>query len=189
MTYIFLVLEVIHHSTDKGLTWNLIPTPSDVTTRKYQFIDENNFMLYGSSTNSGPIIYKTNDGGMTWDFVVQISGYSHNLQYDRFDFINLNKIYFYSGGKIFIYDIINQNLIERNTTYFINKIKAIDDDSFMILDNSGNLYISHDNGLTWSQRFWADYNSSYPNIYVEDEDNIFLWDYNFIQNLKNTPLL
>ncbi|EMY79949.1 hypothetical protein pgond44_14378 [Psychroflexus gondwanensis ACAM 44] len=178
----------IHHSTDKGLTWNLIPTPSDVTTRKYQFIDENNFMLYGSSTNSGPIIYKTNDGGMTWDFVVQISGYSHNLQYDRFDFINLNKIYFYSGGKIFIYDIINQNLIERNTTYFINKIKAIDDDSFMILDNSGNLYISHDNGLTWSQRFWADYNSSYPNIYVEDEDNIFLWDYNFIQNLKKyTP--
>lgn len=177
----------IYHSTDKGLTWNLIPTPSDVTTRQYQFIDENNFMLYGSSTSSVPIVYKTNDGGVSWDFVAQISGYPHNLQYDRFDYSNLNKIYFYpaySGGKIFIYDIPNQNLIERNISYSINKIKAIDDDSFMILDNSGNLYISHDNGLTWSQRFWADYNSSYPNIYVEDENNIFLWEYNFIQNLK-----
>jgi photosystem II stability/assembly factor-like uncharacterized protein len=177
----------IYHSTDKGITWNLIPTPSDVTTRQYQFIDENNFMLYGSSTNSEPIVYKTNDGGVNWDFVVQIPGYSHNLQYDRFDYSNLNKIYFYPrypGGKIFIYDIPNQNLIESEIPYYINKIKAIDDDSFMILDNSGNLYISNDNGLTWSQRFWADYNSSYPNIYVEDEDNIFLWDYNFIQNLK-----
>lgn len=177
----------LYHSTNKGITWSKILTPTDVTSKQFQFIDENNFIMYGKSTNSEPILYKTNNGGTSWDLVVQISGYSHNYQYDIFDFSYENKILIYPrypGGKIFIYDIPNQNLIERSVSYNINKIKTIDDDSFIILDNNQNLYITRDNGLTWSQRFWANYNSSYPNIYVENADNIFLWENNFIQNLK-----
>lgn len=177
----------IYHSTDKGVTWNLIPTPNEVSSREYQFIDENNFMLYGSSsTNSEPIVYKTNDGGTTWDFVAQVSGSSYSLQDDRFDF-NANTICFYprsAGNKIFIYDILNQNLIENTTPYSISKLRAIENGGLIILDQNQDLYISHDNGQTWSQRFWANYNYSYPNIYVEDKDNIFLWEYNFIQSLK-----
>lgn len=120
----------------------------------------------------------------------------NDVQYDTsssgyFEYDGYNRVYVYSnnpGGKLYIYDISNEILTERVIPYYINKIKAIDEDSFAILDNEGNLYFSHDNGLTWYQRFWANYSSSYPKIYDENEDNIFLWEYNFIQNLKTyTP--
>lgn len=178
----------LYQSVDKGVTWNLISTPNDLGTKQYQFIDENNFMLYGRSSNSEPTIYRTDDGGVTWDFVLQISGYSYSLQFDRFDFSDPNRIYLYPrypGDKLFTYDITNQNLTENNIPYFINKIKTVADNSVIILDNNANLYISHDTGVTWSQRAWGGGPTSYPNIYVENENNIFLWDYNFIQNLKS----
>ncbi|MCG1036837.1 T9SS type A sorting domain-containing protein [Polaribacter sargassicola] len=175
----------IYQSTDKGISWSIIQIPDNLLYTQYKFVNQNEIILYASdSTTNEPLVYRTSNNGSTWDEILRLEGVQYNV---TFEYDNSNHIYIYSNnpvGKLYIYDILNQNLIEREIPYYINKIKAIDNDSFIILDNSGNLYISHDKGLNWSQRFWADYNSSYPNIYVEDENNIFLWEYNFIQNLK-----
>jgi len=177
----------LFHSTDKGATWTLVSTPSGIVSHKYQFIDENKFIIYArNSTTEEPMVYHTLNGGDDWDLVANLSGYSHNIQFDKSDYSHPDKIYIYPrypGDKLFIYDVPNQNLIETDISFIIYNIKAIDDDSFIVKGNGG-LNISHDNGLTWTERSWEYYNSNNPNIYVENEDNIFLWDYNFIQNLK-----
>lgn len=186
--YQFLGSE-LYHSIDNGLTWTEISTPDNIVSQVYKFIDENVIVLFGAnSTTSEPVIYRSTNGGISWDFIVQITGVEYDLtSLDYVEYDNVDNFYLYSnnpGGKLYIYNNTDKTLIAQDIPFYINRIRAIDSDSIMIQDNSGNIYISHDYGASWSQRFWANYANSYPNIYVEDEDNIFLWEYNFIQNLK-----
>lgn len=174
----------LHHTSDKGITWNEIETPDNVLFRKYEFIDENNFMLYGVSSSDKTLVYITSDKGESWELISELSGLSGDIAYHKFGFINFNKIYSSpTRNKLLVYDSNSQNLTEKEVPFFINKIKPINDNSLIVLDSSNNLWISHDNGASWKFRFWSQEESN-PNIYVENDESIFLWKDSFIQNLK-----
>ena len=180
--------EKIYRSLDLGNTWNLIPTPPNLITKKFQIIDSDNIFIYGQGTNDVTKIYKTTNGGEQWDLLFELTDVYYDPFNDRTDFNNPNQIYVYPsypGDQLYVYDLRDQSLVQRTLGFGISKISAINDDSIIVLTYDQNIFISHDKGLSWSPRFWVGYSTLYPNIYVENEDNIYLWDYNFIQNLKS----
>lgn len=180
----------LYHSTTKGKVWKLITTPNNLLYKKYAFTNSKEFILIGSDLiTSEPVIYKTVDSGLTWELIVRVSGAQFNISSSNwFDIFNASKIYISSyttlGSKLYIYDMISKIMIQRDVPYFINKIKSIDANSIMILENlNGYIYVSNDDGLNWSRKFWGNYDSSYPNIFIENKDSVYLWDVNFIQKL------
>ncbi|MFH2144230.1 MAG: YCF48-related protein [Bacteroidota bacterium] len=152
---------VILISTDQGLSWSVQNTNYNEIFREVNFISSNEGIIIGGRESYGSsllfstaFILKTNDGGITWNYVY----HKVNNSVFGWDFrplniaTNNNKVYCclkdgnllksVDNGNTWVADSIG-NFISGQICYFAN-------DTVFLCDGS-NIYKSYDDGNIWSQ--------------------------------------
>lgn len=144
-------------TTDGGLTWKqVIPVTMSATTSLYApyFFDENNGFIVGKESNSVDAIYKTTDGGQSWD--KKTNQFAANLRGITFKDANngilvgekLKAAYTTDGGTIWTASAFN-SLPPGTTTPNLLKV-TFSSGSNAVAVGEQLILLSSDAGATWN---------------------------------------
>lgn len=154
-------------SADSGASWQSIQLPIVANFHSIDFTDSLNIYVAGGDVNSGGQIYKSGDGGNTWNLV--FDGPSITLR--GIDFIT-DSIGFAVGrlGKIIKTTdagLTWNNLITGTTNHFTCVQFLNSDTGYAGGENLG-LFRTDNGGTTWSQAFGCPTNNIYCMQFVND---------------------
>ncbi|MBT8376275.1 MAG: hypothetical protein KJO22_05355, partial [Bacteroidia bacterium] len=176
----------LRYSNDKGQTWQTITIPAGYELWDYQFIDDQTgYITLQDFSITKTTFFKTENRGVTWEEIISFTGEDSFPGYN-FKVTSGNKLVIYPSqntGMLYLYE--NNSVTEKPFDFYTAKFQIINETTFILVNNDFELFISYDNGDNWVQRFFINTDYVIPEIYVESEESIFLWKYNYIEQLKN----
>lgn len=144
----------ISKTTNSGNTWFSVLKDTMLTTASNDgvfFIDSNNGFVCGRISNNYDVIYKTTDGGFTWQKKEKI--FSKNLY--SIAFFNLNEGIIVGSNTLIAYTTnsgeswLTSTFLDNIPTNLILRSVEIIDDSTAIVLGGSYLLISYDKGKNW----------------------------------------
>jgi len=165
--YIYNRACIIKETTDGGKTWQNISTIEDGYGKKFMFVSkEIGFILISSQTSLVPGLYKTTDGGNSWNRVESYTSTpSAFLAIDSLNYIisspcEISKTT--DGGNSWVHtEIIH-------TDGFLNISKT--DSALFVCGSSGRMFSSSDLGNSWSELSFG-YTGYFHDGHFSDERN------------------
>tara|TARA_R100000935_G_scaffold15425_1_gene30763 strand:- start:35721 stop:38591 length:2871 start_codon:yes stop_codon:yes gene_type:complete len=177
----------IKFSSDSGQTWSVITPPAGIVSFRSQFVTTEIAYLYGRNPSDVPVVFKTDDRGVTWTELFTLTNDTFTYGYDSFDFSDPERIIvhpYYPGDNIYLYNNTTDILTAVPTTDYINKIYSTDANSFIVYTNNDGLRYTNNNGADFMQLKLSGGGTGNPPIYVEDSETFILFSYEYMERLN-----
>lgn len=170
----------IFKTADYGENWSKLSRPDDLLptsvqpySRNVKFITDNIGYIIGGKDNSDSNLYKTTDGGISWNKKKNFSASGLSA----FDFLNENFGIICGGQGTMTYGLYKttdggNTWIDLNNQYRFRSIKIFSE-QIIYAANYNHLYKSSNGGLSWNLLFTYD-NQEIADYFFLDENNGFL---------------